>query len=109
MAALADALGLEANTARDIPLAALMNDTTSPLADNYPSTLKLDLNGQSAAWKAVVLAALAIHTLAIHPPPPSHLNGRLPRGRQWCYCPWHSHPDLSHMQWHLESPVRLLP
>ena len=37
------------------PLAALMTSPASPLADCFPATLKLDLNGANANWKAVVL------------------------------------------------------
>jgi 5'-3' exoribonuclease 2 len=36
-------------------LASLMTDPASPLAEEYPRQLPLDLNGQSASWKAVVL------------------------------------------------------
>ena len=36
-------------------LAELMTDPSSPIADVYPRQLQLDLNGQTAAWKAVVL------------------------------------------------------
>lgn len=37
------------------PLSELMTSPTSPLVDCYPTKLQLDLNGQSAAWKAVIL------------------------------------------------------
>ena len=43
------------SSALPAPLAKLMCDKSSPLADCYPSTLQLDLNGASASWKAVVL------------------------------------------------------
>jgi hypothetical protein len=37
------------------PLADLMRASDSPLAAAFPKELRLDLNGASAAWKAVVL------------------------------------------------------
>ena len=47
------------------PLATMMRAADSPLASAFPSELRLDLNGASAAWKAVVLLpfldAAALH------------------------------------------------
>ena len=66
------------------PLAKLMSSPSSPLAHFYPSEFKQDLNGSTAAWKAVVLLPFidaeelhsAVAPLLSELPPEAHARNR---------------------------------